>query len=133
MSSTDFDDFYYDDTYVLPEERAKIEYEVESIGKMIEEREANVSREIGGCDKDQSICSNVSEKDEMAKQRILTNCMRHRRRRITWESQDCLPISSQQRSQGCHSAPLSGGDFFADGRDGNLILAREFTKQGQTG
>lgn len=38
MSSTDFDDFYYDDTYVLPEERAKIEYDVESIGKMIEER-----------------------------------------------------------------------------------------------
>lgn len=66
MSSTDFDDFYYDDTYVLPEERAKIEYDVESIGKMIEERGANVSREIGGCDKDQSICSNVSEKDEMA-------------------------------------------------------------------
>lgn len=66
MSSTDFDDFYYDDTYVLPEERAKIEYDVESIGKMIEECGANVSREIGGCDKDQSICSNVSEKDEMA-------------------------------------------------------------------
>lgn len=39
MSSTSFDDFYYDDNNVSPAERAKIEFEVELIGKLIEARE----------------------------------------------------------------------------------------------
>lgn len=37
--STKFSDFYNDDTNVSPMERAKIEFEVELIGKIIELRE----------------------------------------------------------------------------------------------
>jgi DNA-binding XRE family transcriptional regulator len=40
MTSTKFSDFYNDDTNVSPAERAKIEFEVELIGKLIEAREA---------------------------------------------------------------------------------------------
>lgn len=38
--STKFSDFYNDDNKVSPMERAKIEFEVELIGKIIEAREA---------------------------------------------------------------------------------------------
>ncbi len=38
--STKFRDFYNDDNNVSPSERAKIEFEVELIGKLIEAREA---------------------------------------------------------------------------------------------
>lgn len=38
--STKFSDFYNDDNNVSPMERAKIEFEVELIGKIIEVREA---------------------------------------------------------------------------------------------
>ncbi len=38
--STKFSDFYNDDNNVSPMERAKIEFEVELIGKIIEAREA---------------------------------------------------------------------------------------------
>ncbi len=40
MSNTNFRDFYNDDNNVSPAERAKIEFEVELIGKLIEAREA---------------------------------------------------------------------------------------------
>ena len=40
MSTTNFRDFYNDDNNVSPTERAKIEFEVELIGKLIEAREA---------------------------------------------------------------------------------------------
>ena len=40
MSSKKFRDFYDDDANVSPAERAKIEFEVELIGKLIEAREA---------------------------------------------------------------------------------------------
>ena len=40
MPSTSFNDFYYDDNNVSPADRAKIEFEVELIGKLIEAREA---------------------------------------------------------------------------------------------
>ncbi len=40
MASTNFSDFYNDDNNVSPAERAKIEFVVELIGKMIEVREA---------------------------------------------------------------------------------------------
>lgn len=40
MASTNFRDFYNDDNNVSPTERAKIEFEVELIGKLIEAREA---------------------------------------------------------------------------------------------
>lgn len=36
MASTNFRDFYNDDNNVSPTERAKIEFEVELIGKLIE-------------------------------------------------------------------------------------------------
>lgn len=39
--STSFQDFYLDDNNVTPAERAKIEFEVELIGKLIEIREAS--------------------------------------------------------------------------------------------
>ncbi|MCR5815013.1 MAG: helix-turn-helix domain-containing protein [Desulfovibrio sp.] len=39
MSSTSFRDFYNDDNNVSPAERARIEFEVELIGKLIEVRE----------------------------------------------------------------------------------------------
>ncbi len=38
--SDDFDDYFYDDNNVSPAQRAKIEFEVELIGKLIEAREA---------------------------------------------------------------------------------------------
>jgi len=38
-NSTNFDDYYYDDDNVSPSMRAKIEFEVELIGKLIEARE----------------------------------------------------------------------------------------------
>ena len=38
-NSTNFDDYYYDDNNVTPSQRAKIEFEVELIGKLIEARE----------------------------------------------------------------------------------------------
>jgi len=38
-NSTNFDDFYNDDNNVSASERAKIEFEVELIGKLIEARE----------------------------------------------------------------------------------------------
>jgi len=38
-NSTNFDDFYNDDNNVSPSERAKIEFEVDLIGKLIEARE----------------------------------------------------------------------------------------------
>lgn len=41
MRSKNFRDFYNDDSNVSPAERAKIEFEVELIGKLIEAREAN--------------------------------------------------------------------------------------------
>ena len=41
MRSKNFRDFYNDDSNVSPTERAKIEFEVELIGKLIEAREAN--------------------------------------------------------------------------------------------
>lgn len=40
MSNTSFREFYNDDKNVSPAERAKIEFEVELIGKLIEAREA---------------------------------------------------------------------------------------------
>jgi DNA-binding XRE family transcriptional regulator len=40
MPSKNFRDFYNDDGNVSPAERAKIEFEVELIGKLIEAREA---------------------------------------------------------------------------------------------
>lgn len=40
MSNASFRDFYEDDTNVSPTERARIEFEVELIGKLIEAREA---------------------------------------------------------------------------------------------
>lgn len=40
MSNTTFRDFYNDDNNVSPAERARIEFEVELIGKLIEAREA---------------------------------------------------------------------------------------------
>lgn len=40
MPSKNFRDFYNDDANVSPAERAKIEFEVELIGKLIEAREA---------------------------------------------------------------------------------------------
>ena len=40
MTSKSFRDFYNDDQNVSPAERAKIEFEVELIGKLIEAREA---------------------------------------------------------------------------------------------
>ena len=39
-NSTSFHEFYYDDENVSPTERAKIDFEVELIGKLIEAREA---------------------------------------------------------------------------------------------
>ena len=39
-SSTNFDDYYFDDNNVSPSLRAKIEFEVDLIGKLIEAREA---------------------------------------------------------------------------------------------
>jgi len=39
-SSTSFHDYYIDDENVSPAQRAKIEFEVELIGKLIEVREA---------------------------------------------------------------------------------------------
>lgn len=39
-SSTNFDDYYFDDNNVAPSLRAKIEFEVDLIGKLIEAREA---------------------------------------------------------------------------------------------
>lgn len=39
MPSNKFNDFYNDDKNVSPSERAKIEFEVELIGKLIEARE----------------------------------------------------------------------------------------------
>ena len=41
MRSKNFRDFYNDDSNVSPTERAKIEFEVQLIGKLIEAREAN--------------------------------------------------------------------------------------------
>jgi ribosome-binding protein aMBF1 (putative translation factor) len=41
MASRSFRDFYNDDANVSPAERAKIEFEVELIGKLIAAREAN--------------------------------------------------------------------------------------------
>jgi ribosome-binding protein aMBF1 (putative translation factor) len=41
MASKSFHDFYSDDQNVSPTERAKIEFEVELIGKLIAAREAN--------------------------------------------------------------------------------------------
>lgn len=41
MASRSFSDFYNDDANVSPAERAKIEFEVELIGKLIAAREAN--------------------------------------------------------------------------------------------
>ena len=38
--STSFRDFYHDDNHVSPELRAKIDFEVELIGKLIEARES---------------------------------------------------------------------------------------------
>ena len=38
-NSTNFDDYYYDDNNVSPEMRARIEFEVDLIGKLIEARE----------------------------------------------------------------------------------------------
>ena len=38
-SSTNFDDYYFDDNNVSPSMRAKIEFEVDLIGKLIEARE----------------------------------------------------------------------------------------------
>ena len=38
-NSTNFDDYYFDDENVSPSLRAKIEFEVELIGKLIEARE----------------------------------------------------------------------------------------------
>lgn len=40
MVSTRFSDFYQDDANITPAERAKIEFEVELIGKIIAAREA---------------------------------------------------------------------------------------------
>ena len=40
MISNKFSDFYNDDSNVSPADRAKIEFEVELIGKLIEAREA---------------------------------------------------------------------------------------------
>jgi len=40
MPDNKFSDFYNDDSNVSPAERAKIEFEVELIGKLIEAREA---------------------------------------------------------------------------------------------
>jgi DNA-binding XRE family transcriptional regulator len=40
MTSNKFSDFYNDDNNVSPIERARIEFEVELIGKLIEAREA---------------------------------------------------------------------------------------------
>ena len=40
MANNNFRDFYNDDANVSPAERAKIEFEVELIGKLIEAREA---------------------------------------------------------------------------------------------
>jgi ribosome-binding protein aMBF1 (putative translation factor) len=40
MTSNKFSDFYNDDSNVPPADRAKIEFEVELIGKLIEAREA---------------------------------------------------------------------------------------------
>jgi len=39
-NSTSFHDFYNDDNNVSPAERAKIEFEVELIGKLVEARES---------------------------------------------------------------------------------------------
>ena len=39
-NTTNFSDFYNDDSNVTPSERAKIEFEVELIGKLIEARES---------------------------------------------------------------------------------------------
>ena len=39
-NTTNFSDFYNDDSNVSPSERAKIEFEVELIGKLIEARES---------------------------------------------------------------------------------------------
>jgi ribosome-binding protein aMBF1 (putative translation factor) len=41
MASKSFRDFYNDDANISPAERAKIEFEVELIGKLIAAREAN--------------------------------------------------------------------------------------------
>ena len=41
MRSKNFRDFYNDDSNVSPAERAKIEFEVELIGKLIQAREAS--------------------------------------------------------------------------------------------
>ena len=38
-NSTNFDDYYFDDNNVSPSLRAKIEFEVDLIGKLIEARE----------------------------------------------------------------------------------------------
>jgi len=38
-NSTNFDDYYFDDNNVSPDLRAKIEFEVDLIGKLIEARE----------------------------------------------------------------------------------------------
>jgi ribosome-binding protein aMBF1 (putative translation factor) len=40
MKSNKFSDFYNDDANISPPERARIEFEVELIGKLIEAREA---------------------------------------------------------------------------------------------
>ena len=40
-ANSNFNDFYNDDSNVTPAERAKIEFEVALIGKLIEAREAN--------------------------------------------------------------------------------------------
>ena len=40
-NSTNFDDYYYDDNNVTPSQRAKIEFEVELIVKLIEARETS--------------------------------------------------------------------------------------------
>ena len=40
MKSNKFSEFYNDDTNISPTERARIEFEVELIGKLIEAREA---------------------------------------------------------------------------------------------
>ena len=40
INSTNFDDYYFDDGNVSPSLRAKIEFEVDLIGKLIEAREA---------------------------------------------------------------------------------------------
>jgi len=39
-TSTNFDDYYFDDNNVSPSLRAKIEFEVDLIGKLIEARES---------------------------------------------------------------------------------------------